>query len=424
MYSRNTNVDRGPRRTMGIEVHRYSSHPTLNSKVLVLSKSKKGKLLTFLALTIVPIVIIFKIGCAPVQGDINDIIQVDKNDTIQIDKNDTRYQRDLSEYRNVSSDDDEFLTRLQVDKNDKNDTIQVDKIDTIPGDINDTIKGDINDTIQGDVNDTCYRRDLSKYRTVSRNDEFRTRLPSGKLTDTDCLTFHCTTSESCNNYLPTNYDGPDPPCCPSILRDMARIFDDTMCDLGLDYVTAFGTLLGLVRSDRLIPWTSDNDYIVLPNSMNAMVDLWDANATGMSLIFQGIPRLCATSKFAKGKLQRWNMAAKSQELCFAGSPYIDLYVSTKMSDILTFMPISPCIYKVSDIWPSNRVKVYNKTFYQNYPAKPEQVLIKNYGKDWKTPESNKNGHGQSTCSYRTQPVVRGMMRDHVVRDIRWEPSDE
>jgi len=385
MNSQNTNVDRGPRRTMGIEVHRYSSHPTLNSKVLVLSKSKKGKLLTFLALTIVPIVIIFKIGCAPVQGDINDIIQVDKNDTIQ------------------------------VYKNDKNDTIQVDKNDTIPGDINDTIKGDIKDTIQGDVNDTCYRRDLSKYPTVSRNDEFRTRLPSGKLTDTDCLTFHCTTSESCNNYLPTNYDGPDPPCCPSILRDMARIFDDTMCDLGLDYVTAFGMLLGLVRSDRLIPWTSDNDYIVLPNSMNAMVDLWDANATGMSLIFQGIPRLCATSKFAEGKLQRWNMTAKSQELCFAGSPYIDLYVSTKMSDLLTFMPIVPCIYKMSEIWPSNRVKVYNKTFYQNYPAKPEQVLIKNYGKDWKTPESDKNGHGQSTCSLGQQSVVRG---------IRWEPSDE
>jgi len=353
MYSRNTTVGRGPRRRMGIEFQRYLSYPTSNSKFFFLNKSTKGKLLTFLALTIVTI---FMIGCVLQGSCINATIQ---------------------------------------------------------DDINHTIQDDMNHTIQGDINHTCDRRDLSNY--TAPGDGYLTRLPSGNLADTDCLTFKCTTSDSCDNYLPTNYDGPNPPCCNNVLRDMARIFDDTMCDLGLDYVAAFGTLLGLVRSDRLIPWTSDNDYIVLPNSMNAMVDLWDANATGMSLIFQGIPRLCATSKFAEGKLQRWNMTAKSQELCFAGSPYIDLYVSTKMSDLLTFMPIVPCIYKMSEIWPSNRVKVYNKTFYQNYPAKPEQVLIKNYGKDWKTPESDKNGHGQSTCSLGQQSVVRG---------IRWEPSDE
>merc|ERR1740139_1826390 len=132
------------------------------------------------------------------------------------------------------------------------------------------IRGDIHDAIQGDIHDTCDRRDLSNY--TATVDGYLTRLPSGNLTNTDCLTFNCTTSESCDNYLPTNYDGPDPPCCASVLRDMARIFDDTMCDLGLDYVAAMGTLLGLVRSDRLIPWTSDNDYLVPPNSMKAMVD--------------------------------------------------------------------------------------------------------------------------------------------------------
>jgi hypothetical protein len=38
-----------------------------------------------------------------------------------------------------------------------------------------------------------------------------------------------------------------------------------MCYLGLEYLPAFGMLLGLARSDRLIPWTSDNDYMVSTN---------------------------------------------------------------------------------------------------------------------------------------------------------------
>ena len=87
----------------------------------------------------------------------------------------------------------------------------------------------------------------------------------------------------CDNYDETNYNGPEPPCCVHILRDMARTFDETMCGLGLEYVATFGTLLGLVRSDRMIPWTSDIDYIIPSKHVaNAMVDLWDTNATALT----------------------------------------------------------------------------------------------------------------------------------------------
>merc|ERR1740139_97486 len=101
-----------------------------------------------------------------------------------------------------------------------------------------------------------------------------------------------------------------------------------MCGLGLDYAAGFGTLLGLTRSDRLIPWTSDKDYMIITSTANAMVDLWDANATGMAYMWSGIPRMCITSDFAEGKVQRWETTPNSSELIWSGSPYIDLYPNT------------------------------------------------------------------------------------------------
>eukprot|EP00978_Attheya_sp_CCMP212_P003337 scaffold6888_cov48-Attheya_sp.AAC.4 len=80
-----------------------------------------------------------------------------------------------------------------------------------------------------------------------------------------CLRFDCTAQcdDTTNDDVSTNYDGPEPPCCTHVLRDMAEIFDRIMCrTLGLEYFSSYGMLLGLVRDDRIIPWTADNDYVV------------------------------------------------------------------------------------------------------------------------------------------------------------------
>ena len=92
----------------------------------------------------------------------------------------------------------------------------------------------------------------------------------------------------CDNMHPNNYDGPNPPCCTHILRDLIHIFDETMSTLGLDYVVSFGTLLGLTRSDKIVPWTGDND-VIIEDTKTAydMVDLWkttNASESGLSLL--------------------------------------------------------------------------------------------------------------------------------------------
>ena len=92
--------------------------------------------------------------------------------------------------------------------------------------------------------------------------------------DTNCLKFECDRDiDRCDTMEPTNYEGPTKPCCVHVLRDMAKAFDDVMCELGLEYYASYGMLLGLIRADKLIPWTSDNDYIVTKQTISALLAL-------------------------------------------------------------------------------------------------------------------------------------------------------
>lgn len=157
-----------------------------------------------------------------------------------------------------------------------------------------------------------------------------------------CLFFQCEKNATlCDNNNPTEYNGSKPPCCVHILRDVAHEFDSEMCRIGVDYIATFGTLLGLIRSDRLIPWTGDMDYIIPSKAAaNAMVHLWDTKKTGLRHVFQGINRMCITSDFANGELAKWNISAPdpkrkiSGQICGdngntlwdCGFPYVDFYV--------------------------------------------------------------------------------------------------
>lgn len=163
-----------------------------------------------------------------------------------------------------------------------------------------------------------------------------------------CLFFQCDKNATlCDNNNPTEYNSNKPPCCVHILRDVAREFDAEMCRIGVDYIATFGTLLGLIRSDRLIPWTGDMDYIIPSKAAaNAMVHLWDTNKTGLKHVHQGINRMCMTRDFANGELAKWNVSAPDPsqtiegQMCGddggalykCGLPYVDFYVGQDHPD--------------------------------------------------------------------------------------------
>lgn len=281
-------------------------------------------------------------------------------------------------------------------------------------------------------NQKCKPRDLSPYahgKASIKHDEI-----SHSMYEANCMRFRCSTNiKKCDNTLPTDYSGPEPPCCVHILRDMAQIFDEEMCRIGLDYSAAFGTLLGFARSDRLIAWTGDNDYVLPSREVaNAMVALWDAKSTGIAHLRQGLNRICITRDFANGNLARWEkypalvnkilraMKVKD-ELWSRGFPYIDLYVGQKVPNWTTETALASmeqirerrpqsevyqihtgCQFFHDDIFPTKKVLVYAKNFTQNVPKNSEQLLRTSYGTYWRIPANN-DPHGGKPCPY--SPVI-------------------
>ena len=254
-----------------------------------------------------------------------------------------------------------------------------------------------------------------------------------------CFEFKCNTNiTTCDNVKPTNYTGPDPPCCTHILRDMARIFDKEMCRIGLDYLAGFGTLLGFVRSGRVIPWTADLDFILPSEEVaNAMVSHWDTKRTGMAHLFQGINRICITEDFGGGGLTKWKKKPamvrdkKTGKMVFntqlwsSGVPYIDFYIAKMVNNFSSKAAkqrpdlikerwkdggiveiLAPgCQNFYRDLFPSKRVLVYEDSngkngFSQNLPANTTQLLRSWYGADWNIPSSKRSPHGEvEPCSY-------------------------
>ncbi len=259
---------------------------------------------------------------------------------------------------------------------------------------------------QAEEPETCDRKDIAEYAEAKIGRPYLQHIPK-EMVYANCLFFDCNKNlDECDNSLPTNYDGPKPPCCSHILRDMSRIFDETMCDLGLDYVTAFGTLLGFRRGDHIIPWTTDIDYILPSRDVaNAMTALWDTKKTGMAPLVQDIIRMCVTPDFGGGALKKWEITDRAALveagtwLCFTGLPYIDFYLGSKASSNL-FGTIDECLHLYTDVFPTKRTFVSNKSYAQNFPANVDQLLRTFYGMDWMTPRSDKNPHGDpKICPY-------------------------
>jgi UDP-sugar transporter A1/2/3 len=241
----------------------------------------------------------------------------------------------------------------------------------------------------------CILRDLSNYTERSVR-PLRKNKGNHTVNFAHCLRFQCMRDASkCDNPLATNFDGPDPPCCVHILRDMAREFDRVMCYLGLEYLPAYGMLLGLVRSDRFIPWTSDNDYMVSTATMMAMLSLWDSASHlehGLSLVYHDIDRMCASPSFANGKLLRWKANTTNKYILGGINPYTDFYLGDFDSEGM-FVDALKCAHNVSSLRPYERKAFYNGTLHQYFPSKPQNILTTVYGPDWKVPDPKAKRHG-------------------------------
>ena len=255
-------------------------------------------------------------------------------------------------------------------------------------------------------------RDVSQYSTstvhYSQNDPSSGRDNSKY---DSCLEFKCdwNSTTHCDSFGPTVYNDPTkPPCCVHILRDMAAAFDEVMCKLGFEYFSSYGMLLGLVRNDKLIPWTSDNDYIATERTLAAMYDMspedkqvWDDH--GLSFFFDNYyHRVCVTNKFMNGELAKlWTTS--SYEWYPLVYPYADIFIAKELSstndsnlnDIIEDQ--LGCAHSVDSFRPVQRRGVYQNSFQVSMPNDAEKILERVYGSTWRIPDKEKGRHGDTKC---------------------------
>ena len=223
-----------------------------------------------------------------------------------------------------------------------------------------------------------------------------------------CLRFTCdwkkTNYGRCNNWNQTNYDGPEPPCCVHTLRDMAKAVDDIICELGFEVFASYGMLLGLVRDDKLIPWTMDNDYIATQETLSAMLALRPEEKAvfakhGISFFYDHFFRFCITPDFMDGKLAKnWKDKNETNQRGWYPLiyPYSDIFVAREegmyMVDELN------CAHPMETFRPLVRTPVYNQSFVVSMPHRPEDIISVVYGPHWRTPDNQKSPHGNTRCA--------------------------
>jgi hypothetical protein len=259
-------------------------------------------------------------------------------------------------------------------------------------------------------------RDVSHYSTSTVQNPIEDPYAAGRQNSKydSCLQFKCdwnsTTNTHCDSFGPTIYTDPsNPPCCVHILRDMAAAFDAVMCKLGFEYFSSYGMLLGLVRNDKLIPWTSDNDYIATDRTLAAMYDMspkekkvWDDH--GLAFFFDNFyHRVCVTNTFMNGDLAKlWTTS--SYEWYPLVYPYADIFVAkeTSYSDVnISNMSVIKdqlgCAHSMDSFRPAQRRGVYQNSFQVSMPNNAEKVLGRVYGSTWRIPDKEKRPHGDTKC---------------------------
>jgi len=224
-----------------------------------------------------------------------------------------------------------------------------------------------------------------------------------------CLQYKCEREnyEQCDTVLPTNYDGPDPPCCVHILRDMAKAFDDAMCELGFEYFASYGMLLGLVRSDRLIPWTSDNDFVITKQTMAGIMALTPEGKAvfdqhGISILFDNFYyRVCITPAFMEGKLATSWVVEDDRTWYPLMYPYTDIFVAHEEEE--SMVDELGCAHPIDVFRPALHMGVYNNAFRVSVPHDAEAILGRLYGPQWRTPDAKKAPHGDTKCDQYMNP---------------------
>jgi len=193
-------------------------------------------------------------------------------------------------------------------------------------------------------------------------------------------------------------DPTSPPCLVDILEVMAFATLQIFEARNLNHFVSYGSLLGSVRNESIIEWTSDFDIVVEESHFNLIKIASTGFLSKYGLVYftdkkyPDIGRICATpeSPWNKFKITKPNDVDY-----FDAYPYVDIYqlVNIKQINSLMIKFGPPCKFTMDEIYPFSKTKIYGREVFA--PAKPHEFLKKVYGPDYMIPLSldQRGGHG-------------------------------
>ena len=126
-------------------------------------------------------------------------------------------------------------------------------------------------------------------------------------------------------------DEEQPPCQRAVLRDLIFVMTDLLEKANIRHWISYGTLLGAMRDQKIIPWTADVDVVVKGEDYSRLGKAFKNSELmkfGFTFFYDkkypDIGRMCIVSG---DKYKRWEKTIAESSDYFNAYPYADLYQS-------------------------------------------------------------------------------------------------
>lgn len=160
-----------------------------------------------------------------------------------------------------------------------------------------------------------------------------------------------------------------------------RDADEILFSEGVDYCLMFGTLLGLLRHNGLIPWDDDIDIIIFDTDKFEKKCLHKFEEKGY-VVFRDVRWLEGSSPSSKTEQRCGYRIYSEQGKAIPGQswkfPWLGVWEPNFNQKTMT-LPPEKFIYSIDDFFPLQMTAFMG--FSVNVPLRPEKILKQYYGDD-------------------------------------------